>query len=155
MENKPTEILPGIWLGDMYSAGDYAFFTRNNIKAVLNCTKDIPNFFEDRGVKYHRLNVDDSLNKQDIIDMYKGLPEAIKWIYNRHDKEGLNVYIHCHQGIQRSPTAVIAYLFHTRKRDLKVCIKYVSEKRPIVYFGGKQCNFLWPLVKVCTIKNKD
>lgn len=152
MENKPSEILSGVWLGDMYTAGDYAFFVRNNIKAVLNCTKDIPNFFEEKGVKYHKLDVDDSLNPRDTSDMKKGLPAAIKWLYEMHDKKGLNVFIHCHMGVQRSPTATIAYLYHTRKRDLKACIDYVSQKRPVVFFGGKQCNFLWPLTKVCNIK---
>ena len=149
----PTEIVPGVWLGDMKTATDQAFFVQNKIGSVLNCTPDVPFYFKDSGVKYYRIAVDDNLEKDQKLLMMHLLPFAVKWLYYQHDdRKGPqnNIFVHCHMGIQRSAAAIVAYLFHTRKKDLRFCIEYVIQKRPVAFNGGNNINFLEPLAAVCS-----
>jgi len=148
-ESEPSEILPGLWIGGAIGASNPDFFKKNQIQSVLNCTYDLPNFFEEQGVKYHQLKVNDTLLQKDMVDMFRGLPTAIYWLYDHHDKKKLNVLVHCHQGIQRSVTAVVAYLYHTRIKNLEACINHVIKKRNIAYFQGTRCNFIGPLKNLC------
>lgn len=153
MRSDPSEILPNLWIGDMFTAADTKFFERAKIKAVVNCTPDIPNYFSNHSIKYHRVNLDDSLQQKDYDDMLKHLPDAIMWLYDHYDKQRLHTYVHCHRGIQRSCTVVAAFLFHTRKPDLKECIKYLIHKRSEAFFGGRSINFIEPLSRVCQKKS--
>jgi hypothetical protein len=43
--SKVDKIMNRIYLGNYQAAKDKDFFNKKNIKAVLNCTKDIPNHF--------------------------------------------------------------------------------------------------------------
>ena len=37
-----SEIIPGIWIGNMYSASDHDFLLRVGFGVVVNCQKDLP-----------------------------------------------------------------------------------------------------------------
>lgn len=154
IKSEPSQILPGLWLGDMFTAGDKQFFSERNIKAVINCTPDVPDYFRNQGVSYHRVNLDDSLQQKDFDDMLEQLPGAVTWLYDKYDLQKLPTYVHCHKGIQRSCTVITAFLFHTRKPDLKECIRYLIHKRPIAFFGGRSINFGSPLSRVCYKKDE-
>lgn len=57
--------------------------------------------------------------------------QAFDFIKEAIDAEG-KVLVHCHMGISRSATIVIAYLMKTQKKTYREVIKFVQEKRPIV-----------------------
>ena len=52
------EIIPGLWLGNKVAAGDQNFSKINNVRAVFNCSKDIP--FNATIPRQYRIPVDDS-----------------------------------------------------------------------------------------------
>ena len=45
---------------------------------------------------------------------------------------GSNILIHCHAGISRSPTIVVAYLMQSQNMSLNSAYKFVESKRPII-----------------------
>ena len=148
---KPSEIVEGLWIGDMFTAKDSEFFRKNNIRAVLNCTLEIPNYFSSSGdIEYTRISVNDILDPKDTEVMRKYLPYAVAFLYKNHDLEGKNTFIHCHRGVQRSVSTCVAYLYQTRHRSLSETIRYVVSKRPEAYFGGKQNHFAKALRSYCT-----
>lgn len=136
-----NKILPGIWIGNMFTAVNPAFFKRNNIGAVVNCTPDVPNKFSKKGVQYHNLKLNDSLKMKDINLMTKLLPAAITFIHKKRDHEKKNILIHCHAGIQRAPTVCAIYLSYYYNIPIKQAIQLIVNKRPQAFFGGKIFNF--------------
>ena len=56
---------------------------------------------------------------------------AIDFIQNARDKGG-RVLVHCHMGISRSATLVIAYLMKTQNKSYNTVLTMVKNKRPIV-----------------------
>lgn len=137
MQNA-NEIIRGLWVGDMKSAVDINFMKRHNIRAVINCTPDVPMMFS--GVDYMKLKMNDTLKQQDIEDMIKYLPHAVKFIYDKR-REGKNVLVHCHAGMQRSATIVVAYLSAVHKLKLLDAALIVINKRPQAFHYGKHMNF--------------
>lgn len=142
-----NEIIPGIWVGDMKAAKNKVFFNRNNIKAVVNCTTDVPNYFNE-ACCYMKLDIDDSLKAKDINKMTKLLPEAVHFIKDHHHKGG-PVLIHCHAGIQRSATVCAAYMFSLGMYDgsLNRIIDHMVRKRKVIFYGGRSLNFEDSLMK--------
>ena len=57
-------IIPGLYLGNAKSSLDDEFLRKNNIRAVFNCTKDLP-FHHSIRNKY-RIPVDDNLKAEEI-----------------------------------------------------------------------------------------
>ena len=138
-DDHANEIVKGLWLGDMESAESDAFFKINNIKAVINCTPDVPNKY--KGVDYMKINIDDSLKKVDIDKMTQVLPSAVEFIRQKRDREGKNVLVHCHAGMQRSAAIVAAYLCNCYNMCLDHCVAHIMEQRPVAFHHGKHINF--------------
>jgi hypothetical protein len=74
---KYNKITDRIYLGNIQAAQDKNFFKEKNIKAVLNCTNDIPNYFQNSNIEYMRIPVDDSLKQKDF-DRARAIREKIK-----------------------------------------------------------------------------
>ena len=145
--NNADEVVPKLWIGDMYSAQSGRFIKDKNIKAVLNLTPDVPNYYHNQGIEYMRLNVNDSLQPLDIRKMSDYLPHAISFIYKNRDLDKKNVLVHCHAGRQRSATCVAAYLKKMNEdNDIKSIIQYLIKKRPQCFHFGQSVNF-WQSLK--------
>ncbi len=142
-----TEVVPRLWIGDMFAAQDANFMKRNNIQAVLNATPDIPNLFADHGVEYMRLEINDNLEPIEIKKMADYLPHAISFIYKNRDIDNKNVLVHCHAGRQRSAACVAAYLKKVYdNKDIEEIIKFIVSKRPQCFHWGQSVNF-WEALK--------
>lgn len=141
-----TQIVPGLWLGNQASSQSTAFLHENNISAIVNCSKNIPNSFGN--ITYYRVPVDDhgpyidEYAEYNIEKLRKLLPETIK-ILDYHLGRNESVLVHCHAGAQRSATVVINYLLHRSARGTKYpeVKEFVVKKRPVVYYGGRRNNF--------------
>lgn len=143
-----NEIIPGLFLGDMKAAKDEKFFKKHNIKAVLNCTVDVPNFFRSKNdIEYMRIPVEDSLNEKDLKKMYRYYHAALEFIHKNLDIEKKNVFIHCWQGIQRSASVVAIYLMWSRKMDSDDAYDFIIENRPVAFHNGESFNFDWSIQK--------
>ena len=55
---EPTEILPGLYLGNAYNASNYSTIQYYNIKNILNISKELPNYFENNtDITYKKIEI--------------------------------------------------------------------------------------------------
>ena len=137
-----------IYLGNIDAAKDKKFFKDKKIRAVLNCSKDIKNYFADNSkIEYMRIPVDDSLREPDFRKMYDFFPAIVEFIHKHADLQKQNVYIHCAMGRQRSISAFCAYLITKKKMTVKSACEYAMLKRKEAFHFGESLNFSAPLIK--------
>ena len=102
----PTEILSGLWIGNVNDIYNKEFYLDNNINIVINCTKDQA-FLDLEGLKKIRIPFSNdiqndmhllSIKKDDIVDfVHKSLEEK-------------NIFIYCHNGLTNSVLIVALYM---------------------------------------------
>ena len=145
-EDKPlakyNKIMNRLYLGNFQAAKDKDFFKKKNIRAVLNCSKDIPNHFaSNKNVEYMRIPVDDSLKQKDYDLMFDFMPVIVAFIHKHIVTQKNNILIHCYAGRQRSAISVAVYLVDKYGLDPKEACKVVLDKRPEAFHFGKSLNF--------------
>ena len=123
-------IIPRIYLGNYVIAADEKWLKENNITVVFNCTKHLP-FAKCIGRKY-RVPVDDSLQEEDLKKMGIWSFEIIYKLLQEY-KNGANILIHCHAGMQRSAAVVAMFLMFLTKKPLNEVIPFIQSKRPIAF----------------------
>jgi protein-tyrosine phosphatase len=145
-----------IYLGNQDTAKNKKFFREKKIRAVLNCSKDISNYFtNDNNVEYMRIPIDDSLKEIDFKKMYNFFPAIVEFIYKHADIEKHNVFIHCAAGKQRSISAFCAYLMAKKRFSVKKACAYALQKRLEAFHFGTSLNFSKSLIKFeDTLKKK-
>lgn len=137
-----NKIINRLYIGNIEAASCEDFFKKKNIKAVLNCTKDIPNFFQHiPHIEYMRIPVNDSLKQNDLEKMYEFLPAAVQFIDKHVNIQKNNILIHCYAGRQRSVCASVAFLMHKFKKTPEDACKYILQKRPEAFHYGLSLNF--------------
>lgn len=130
MQSVPAnEIIPGLWLGNAVAAADGKFLVDKKIRAVFNCTKNLP-FHEAARIRY-RIPVDDNLQQEEIRNMELWAFESVYKVRLEH-KMG-PVFVHCHAGMQRSAAVVAMYLIATQNLQTEQAIRYIRERRPIAF----------------------
>lgn len=140
--SNANKITNRIYLGNINAAKDKEFFKTHKIKAVLNCTTDIPNYFkDDPTIEYMRIPVEDNLRESDFNKMSTYLPVMAEFIHKHADLEKHNIFIHCLAGKQRSPSGVAAYLIKYHNMPVKQACKFILEKRPEAFHFGTSLNF--------------
>jgi protein-tyrosine phosphatase len=135
------KIMSKLYLGNYLAAKDPEFFGDKKIKAVLNCTKDIPNTFAKKDIEYMRIPIDDSLKEIDINKAHLFMPSAVEFIHKHVVLQGENVLVHCFAGRQRSACMVAAYLIAKQNLTPKQACKLILEKRPEAFHFGVSLNF--------------
>lgn len=144
--SEPTEIIPGVFVGDQFTAKDQLFFKKNNITRVVNCTPDVPFYFP--GVRYYRIPIGDSSHFDDNDIMARNLPVAVGFIMEAQPGKYRGVLIHCHVGVSRSCTVAVALLRTCFTNTIDEAIKIVVSKRPVAFFNGNHFNFMKALKQV-------
>jgi hypothetical protein len=125
-----SEIIPGVWIGNMTAAADGAWLRSKNIQAVFNCTKTLP--FHPSVPNQYRVPVDDNLQPAEINNMTAWAPE-IAYKILREFNQGHNMLIHCHAGMQRSTTACAFFLMVLTGRPLIQVMYLIQSRRPIAF----------------------
>jgi hypothetical protein len=132
--NAADEIVPGLWLGNRHAAADTKFAADKKIRAVFNCSKDIP--FQAGIPRQYRVPVDDSRQEPDISNMEKWSLEIVYKIANelrRARQEGSAVLVHCAAGMQRSAASVAMYLIATENITTDQAVSFIRSKREIAF----------------------
>jgi hypothetical protein len=128
-----NKITNNLFLGNYIDSANLSFLKNNNIKVIINCSKDLPFYVDTNIVPYlYRLPVNDDLRDESLFIMYQYLPNIIKTI-KTHIDMGHNIYIHCHAGMQRSATVIAGYLMTYNKLSIDDAIKYIRERRKIAF----------------------
>tara|TARA_B100001093_G_scaffold513252_1_gene584785 strand:+ start:2138 stop:2578 length:441 start_codon:yes stop_codon:yes gene_type:complete len=122
------EIITNLWLGNIIDSRNLEFI--NTIDIVINCTKNLP--FNSEQNKQIRIYVDDNLERQEIVNMYKHLNKITETI-NELLTKGKSIFVHCYAGKQRSATVVCAYLMRYLNLSYSSAKDLLRTKRMIVF----------------------
>ena len=152
--NPADEVIPGLWLGNRHAAADAKFAAEKKIRAVYNCSKDIP--FLDAIPRQYRVPVDDSRQEPDIGNLEKWSFEIVYKISHemrRAHEEGSAVLVHCAAGMQRSAASVAMYLIATRNMTADEAMRFIRSKREIAFIP--EANFEKSIRGFETTFNRD
>lgn len=123
-----SEIITNLWLGNIIDSRNVEFL--NNIDIIINCTKNLP-FNNDKNEQV-RIKVDDNLEKEEIVSMYKYLNNTTSFIHESLTK-GKSIFVHCYAGKQRSATVICAYLMKYLQFSYDEAKNLLRCKRLIVF----------------------
>ena len=130
---KPSHIIDNIYLGSAFNAASYYDLKENNIKVILNVTKEISEYYPDNFAYFHYDIYDN--NVESIGDYLEKAYHDIKKYQSEYDG---NILIHCYMGASRSATILLYYLMKEMKREdglpitHKEALEYLKSKRPVV-----------------------
>lgn len=123
-DNLPVKILDNVYIGSIGAANNKEELTKLGITHIVTAAGGIKcSFPED--FKYHKLdNLLDSANaniRQFFDDTNKFIKEAVNNFGS--------VLVHCHAGISRSSTIILAYMIGELGFKLDEALKLCQEKR--------------------------
>jgi len=123
----PSRISQHIYLGDWQAASNETVVRTLGIKYIVNCCKE-RNAFEDKeGFVYYNISIGDD-PAEDISKYFVGVINFIKEATKKDEK----ILVHCHAGVSRSTTVVVAYLMVRKRWPLQKALHFVKKKRYIV-----------------------
>lgn len=121
----------GIFLGSQLAAGKRALDALNAtnppVTGIVNCTNVFPNYFQNNGIEYCNVAVNDESGSNLLLYM-----EGASQFIERHVAIGGSILVHCQMGISRSSSIVIAYLIRYHQSTLDEAYEYVSRRRPMI-----------------------
>jgi len=116
-----------LYLGDIFAAENMSVLKSLKISSIVNCTEDDSKFEDEAGFQYYHVNIHD-LPGEDIASHFD---EALGFI-DQAQKSGRKVLVHCHAGVSRSPTLVLAYLMRSFRWPLDDAMNYLYQRRPSI-----------------------
>jgi protein-tyrosine phosphatase len=141
----PYQILPYLYLGCRKVAACLPSLRASGIGNVLNVTSSVPNKFAAAGLNYKQIAVEDSHD----VNMILHLPEAFAFI-ERARLSGERVLVHCHAGMSRSVTVILAYLMKFGNHTLDSAYEHVKQIKPDI---SPNFSFMGQLLEYeCTLR---
>jgi len=134
-------IEPKLWLGDFRSSLDKDFIKKNNIKLIINLSKNLK-FVDLDDVEKYRVAIHDNRSHESDVGMIQHFPEVYKKI-DSYLNANKGVLVHCRAGMQRSATVVALYLMKKRNLDFENAKKFIRSKRCIAFYPV--VNFYGPI----------
>ncbi|AYV79640.1 MAG: tyrosine phosphatase [Faunusvirus sp.] len=119
-----NSITGNIFLGNIGTPVNYEYLIKNNIKYIINASNQKYKQFDN--MYYLNVPIDDTPEK----DISQYFTQTNKFI-DLATLTRRNVLVHCHMGISRSTSIVLAYLIHTGI-PLKNALDFVRLKRKII-----------------------
>ena len=113
-----------IYLGYYNNSFDTNFILKNNIKLIINCSKNIPFYFDvNDNIKKIRISINDDISKS-YYQLYDNLNYITNTIH-KYTSNNNNVLIYCKKGKQLSTTIYAAYLIKYFNYSINEAIKYI------------------------------
>ncbi|CAD8063819.1 unnamed protein product [Paramecium primaurelia] len=133
--NFPNEIIENqLYLGNSNHANNLKALNLLGITHVVNCAKEIPNYFNDvkqenkNFIKYFQVPVLD-LEEEPISDHFD---EAYIFINDALSQQENKVLVHCAQGKSRSATIVLMFLMRNKQWTFDQTYEYVQKRRETI-----------------------
>lgn len=103
-----TEILSGLWIGNINDSYNEDFYKDNLISIVINCTKD-QTFLDILNLKKIRIPLSINLDpKSDMKFLREKMNEILSFIHENIEEN--NILIFCYNGLSISPLIVGNYM---------------------------------------------
>ena len=126
--DDPVEVDDCLYLGNVSHCFFLNTLQKKQIRAVVNVTSQIPNYYqEEHPIEYFTIPIDD-LNDVNI-DFFL---EASYRFINRFVGNGENVLVHCIFGRSRSVAVCLYYLMKRYGHTLDRAYEIIRSKKPIV-----------------------
>jgi len=122
-----SKILQNLYLGRVSNAQDMIFLLENKITHIVNVAEELQPKYKDK-FKYLCKAIEDN----NEFDYSVHFDEVADFIHDAIHKENGTVLVHCYWGINRSATAVIAYLIKYHKLTFEEGVKFTRERRNII-----------------------
>lgn len=116
------EILPNLFIGSEGDSRSAAFFRKNNIRLVVNASKNIP-FRAPPDVRTYRVPVDDHPSENRV--MLQHLPVVVLAMDDVL-RYGQGVLVHCRAGMQRSAAVVAGYIMWKHGMTTDQALDYIN-----------------------------
>ena len=126
-----NEIISNLWLGCRNSPLERENLRKNNIKLIINCSKDL-DYPVDSDIQTIRLAINDA-NTEESNSILTEQMEELTNIMDVYLNNNLGVLVHCYAGMQRSATVVICYLIKYKHMSVVEAKKLMKSKRNIVF----------------------
>ena len=123
-----SKITDNIYLSGVNGANNINKLNECNIKCILNCTKNELNYFENNNdMMYTRISIDDTFN-QNIEKYFDSTYDFIEKCISMNK----NILVHCHAGVSRSATILIAYFMRKNKMSYQEAYDFVKKSRDCI-----------------------
>lgn len=128
LHSGATEILPGLWLGDLTSAQDTNFLKDKQIHVMFNCSKSVesPNHSLIKG-SYH-LNVLNNYNINNNLTLVCQQLDSYCQRLQQHLRQS-NILIYCENGYRMAPVFMTMYLMKVGSFKAVYVVKCLRTKR--------------------------
>ena len=148
-----TPIKDNIYLGNACDASYYYRLKNQNIKYIINVTKEIPNYFKN---DFDYFNIDINDLNQESFD-FNSFENVLNYIYdiqkkNEKFKKKDCILIHCYMGSSRSATIVLLYLMDKYNFSFEKALYLLKQKRDII---NVNTNFINNLKEFIELKKKN
>ncbi|XP_076859360.1 dual specificity protein phosphatase 26-like [Brachyhypopomus gauderio] len=130
INSHADEVWPRLYIGDMEMAENRTELRRRNFTHILNCAHSSrrgAEFYDGMGISYLGIEAHDS----PAYDMSVNFNTAAEFIHNAL-RGGGKILVHCHVGVSRSATVVLAYLMLKHSMNLVQAVNTVKEGRGII-----------------------
>ncbi|KZT69480.1 phosphatases II [Daedalea quercina L-15889] len=128
---SPAHRTGALYLGSFSAVLDQPLLDQHRISALVQVLDapwvPDPTAGGARPIDCYRLDILDS----STADIRPHLEQAVRWIDDRLRK-GVNVLVHCQQGVSRSAAIVIAYLIYTQNMTYETAFDLVRRKRACI-----------------------
>uniref|UniRef100_A0A8C1PTN6 Dual specificity protein phosphatase n=1 Tax=Cyprinus carpio TaxID=7962 RepID=A0A8C1PTN6_CYPCA len=129
VNTNADEVWPSLYIGNMDIAENCAEIRRRRFTHVLNCAHSSRRggeIYDGMGITYMGIDAHDS----PTYDMSANFNKAAEFIHTAL-KRGGKILVHCHVGVSRSATIVLAYLMLKQNMTLVEAIQKVKEGRGV------------------------
>jgi len=124
--DKPSQIFEYLYLGTEWNASNWDELNANNVKYILNMTKEVDNFYPSH-FQYMKIPVSD----HDSTELLKHWNRTFEFIKRAKECKA-GVLVHCKKGISRSSSTVIAYAMKAYGWSLSCALEHVKRKRDCI-----------------------
>ena len=123
-----TEILSGVWIGDIDVMYNKKFLQDNHITVIINCTINFK-FSDSPGIQNIRIPLSDNLwNNIELLRQHKD--NILQFIDSHIDKH--NILLCCYDGKTLSPFIMSLYLIHYGEITKDRVKQIILSKNPLV-----------------------
>lgn len=125
------EVWPRLYIGDQHSAENQADLSAHRVSHILNAAhskrRGQPEIYNSMRITYLGIEAHDSCQ----FDMSVNFQTAADFIHRGLSRGG-TVLVHCHVGVSRSATLVLAYLMLKQNLTLVEAICAVKDNRGVI-----------------------
>jgi predicted protein tyrosine phosphatase len=120
-----TEILSGLWIGNINDSYNEDFYRDNQIDVAINCTYN-QGFLDLPNLKKIRISLSDRLDPRDIQLLKENIQQIINFIDDKIEEN--NILIYCYNGLTVSPLIVALYMIKKGNIELSQILDILHSK---------------------------